>query len=153
MKPVTASAMAADLKESGLDPMALPPLNKLEPDQLRKVMKTFTKALGVQCSGCHDTKNFRAPTAQKAIATHMWNDFTRALTMEGGGALYCDSCHGGRTEVLDRRDIPALGEWMKANYEAKLKRVDKKEHGCETCHGDPIEGKIFAKLWKVSASK
>src|SRR5687767_12369647 len=61
-RPVAATAMAGELKELGLDPKNLPTLNKLSPDQLRKVMKTFTKALGVQCSGCHDTKDFRAPT-------------------------------------------------------------------------------------------
>lgn len=147
-KGIAPTAMEAELKELGLDPKALPPLNKMEPNTLRKVMKTFNKALGVQCNACHDTKDFKAPTAQKKIASHMWNDFTRGLALEGGGALYCDSCHGGQKEFLDRSDKHKLAEWMQTHYTAKMKRVDGKEHGCETCHGDPFEADIFGKLWK-----
>jgi len=147
MKPIAPSAMEAKLRDIGLDPAALPPLNKLDAKTLRDVMNTFTKALGVQCSHCHE-KDFKAPTEKKKIATHMWNDFTRGLALEGGGALYCDSCHGGRAELLDRRDLGALGSWMQDNYVDKMKRADKKDHGCETCHGDPFEGKVLSKLWK-----
>jgi hypothetical protein len=148
MPKMHATAMEADLKEIGLDPAALPPIAKLPPNQLRKVMKTFTKALGVPCAGCHDTNDFRAATPQKKIATHMWNDFTRGLALEGGGAIYCDSCHEGHKDVLDRRDLKALGERMEQTYVKPLKRTDGRDHTCETCHGDPFEGKIFTKLWK-----
>ncbi len=147
MKSIAPSAMEAKLRDIGLDPAALPPLNKLDATALRGVMNTFTKALGVQCSHCHE-KDFKAPTEKKKIATHMWNDFTRSLALEGGGALYCDSCHGGRAELLDRRDLGALGAWMQDNYVDKMKRADKKDHGCDTCHGDPFEGKVLTKLWK-----
>jgi hypothetical protein len=152
MKPIAATAMENDLKEIGIDPKALPPLNKLEPEKLRSVMKTFTRALGVQCNHCHDTKDFRAPTPNKKIATHMWNDFTRTLAMNNGGpnggTLYCDSCHGGHSQFLDRKDLVGLGQWMQENYVDKLKRADKKDHACESCHGDPFEGKILTKRWK-----
>jgi hypothetical protein len=155
MKPLVASAMEAELREIGIDPRALPPLDKLEPEKLRKVMKKFTKALGVPCSHCHDTKDFRAPTPNKKLATHMWNDFTRGLAIadasgkpDAKAVLFCDSCHGGRATLLDRRDLAALGDYMTANYEAKLVRTDRKEHTCGTCHGDPFEGKIFARLWR-----
>lgn len=147
MKPIVASTMEAELREIGLDPKALPPLNKMDPAMLRKVMKPFARALGVQCSHCHDTKSFKAPTTNKKIAAHMWNDFTRALAMQDGSALFCDSCHGGKAKFLDRSNIAPLADWMRENYEAKLVRVDKADHGCETCHGDPFEGKIFTKLW------
>jgi hypothetical protein len=143
-----ATAMAGQLSEIGLDVKALPPLNKLTPEQLRKVMKTFASSLGVKCDGCHDTRDFRATTPQKKIATHMWNDFTRVLATADGAPVYCDSCHGGHAEFLDRHDKRALSTWMQDNYVDKLKRVDNKDHGCETCHGDPMEPKIFAKLWK-----
>jgi hypothetical protein len=148
MKSIMASQMEAELREIGLDPKALPPLNKMDPAMLRKVMKPFTKALGVPCSHCHDTKSFKAPTTNKKIATHMWNDFVRGLAMADGGALFCDSCHQGTATFLDRSSIPALADWMRENYEAKLVRADKNDHSCETCHGDPFEGKVFAKLWK-----
>lgn len=148
MSPVAPSKMEAKLREIGIDPAALPPLNKLDAKTLRDVMNTFTKALGVQCSYCHE-RDFKAPTVKKTIATHMWNDFTRSLAIEGStGALYCDSCHAGHAEILDRRDPASLGQWMQVSYVDKLKRADKKDHACETCHGDPFEGKILTKLWK-----
>ena len=154
MKPVMASAMAADLKEIGIDPKNLPAsLNKLDPEKLRKVMKTFTKALGTQCNGCHDPNDFRAPTRNKKIASRMWTDFTKALTMQDGSLLYCDSCHQGKMEFLDRHDKKALSAWMDDNFVSKMKKVDKKDHSCATCHGDPIEGQIFTTLWKIPPSK
>lgn len=150
MKPIAPSVMETKLREIGLDPAALPPLDKLDAKTLRDVMNTFTKALGVRCNHCHE-KDFRAPTAQKKIATHMWNDFTRAFALEdagGEGVVYCDSCHGGHAAFLDRHDRAALSDWMQENYVDKLTRVDGKDHGCETCHGDPFEGKILTTRWK-----
>jgi hypothetical protein len=144
MKNVAPSAMAADLKEIGLDPKALPPLSKMEPEKLRKVMKTFTKALGTSCSGCHDPNDFRAWTPHKKVALGMWNEFVRGLAMTDGSLLYCDSCHQGAMTVLDRRDKKALSAWMDANFVAKLKRKAPKEHGCDTCHGEPFEPKFLA---------
>lgn len=140
--------MANDLKELGLDVKNLPPLNKLEPATLRKVMNTFKKALGTNCNGCHDANDMKAPTPHKKIAARMWEDFTRKLKMEDGTALYCDSCHQGKMEFLDKHDPKALGAWMDQNYVGKLKRADKKDHGCETCHGDPFDPKFLAKWAK-----
>ncbi len=148
MKPIVASAMEADLKALGLDPKNLPPLNKLEPDKLRKVMRTFTKAMGVKCSDCHNEGDFAAPTPMKKIATYNWDEFVRKLSMDDGSLVYCDSCHQGRKQLLDRHDKKALSDWMDKNFVAKVKRKDGKEHNCETCHGDPFDGAIYAKLSK-----
>ncbi len=147
MKPIVATTMTAELVAIGLDPKKLPPLEKLEPEKLRKVMKTFTKALGVQCSGCHNAEDFKAPTPHKKIAARMWNDFARGLTMADGSPVYCDSCHQGRMETLDRKDKKVLSAWMQTEFVDKLKRTDKKDHGCETCHGDPFEGQFLSKVW------
>lgn len=144
MTPLSDTTMAAELQALGLDPRALPPLNKLEPDKLRKVMRTFTKALGMRCGDCHVEADFAAPTPMKTIATHMWDDYVRPLKMESGAPLYCDSCHHGAAKILDRHDKKALSAWMDANYVGKLDRKDGKDHGCETCHGDPFEGHILA---------
>ena len=144
MKPILASSMDAKLLDIGVDPSAVPPLNKLDPKMLRDVMNTFTKALGVGCGHCHE-KDFKAPTANKKIATRMWNDYTRSLTLTSGEPLYCDSCHGGRARFLERSDPNALGTWMQENYVDKVARADGKEHGCGTCHGDPFAGKILSK--------
>ncbi len=147
MKPIVPSTMDGKLREIGLDPKALPPLAKLEPDKLRAVMNTFTKALGVPCRHCHES-DFRTPTAKKKIATRMWNDFVRGLAMEDGATLYCDSCHQSRAVLLDRSDGPALEAWMTENMVAKLHRADGQEHACKTCHGDPFVPKIFTRLWR-----
>jgi hypothetical protein len=148
MKAIAASTMPGDLKSLGLDAKSLPALNKLEPDKLRQVMKTFTKALGTTCSGCHDPNDFRAWTPKKKIASKMWDQFVRSLSMEDGSPVYCDSCHGGRMQFLDRHDKKALGAWMDANLVSKLKRNDKKDHGCPTCHGEDMDMHFLAKWSK-----
>jgi len=145
MKPVVASAMLADLQGIGLDAKNLPALDKLEPDKLRKVMRTFTKALGAKCADCHQEADFAAPTPMKAIASHMWDEFSRKLAMSDGAPLYCDSCHQGRMKFIDRHDKKALSTWMGQNFVDKEKRKDGKDHGCETCHGDPFDNEIFEK--------
>jgi hypothetical protein len=146
MTAIRASQMGAELQQIGLDPKKLPPLNKLEPAKLRKVMNTFTKALGVQCTKCH-ADDFKAPTPNKKIAAKMWNDFVVGMQMEDGSQLYCDSCHQGKDRYLDHKDKRALSAWMQDNFVNKLKRTDKKNHGCETCHGDPFDGDFLEK-WK-----
>jgi hypothetical protein len=148
MNPIKASAMGDELKALGLDPKKLPPLAKMEPEKLRQVMKTITKAVGGQCTTCHDANDFRAWTPNKKVASHMWNDWVRGLTMEDGSVLYCDSCHQGHLKFLDRKDKKELSKWMDANFVSKLKRLDKKEHGCETCHGDPFDPKFLDKWEK-----
>lgn len=145
MKAMGPSQMAADLKALGLDPKALPPLNKIPPDKIRPLMMTFKKALGAECTACHDAGNFKAATPKKKIAAKMWDEFVRKLAMEkADDVLYCDSCHQGSMEFLDRHDKKALSAWMDANFVSKAKRVDKKDHSCETCHGDPFEPKFIA---------
>jgi hypothetical protein len=144
MKAVATSTMAEDLKKLGIDPLKPPPLNKLSPDVVRKLMPTFAKALGVQCTACHDDKNFKAWTPNKRVAAKMWSEFVVGMRMDDGSPLYCDSCHGGHMEFLDRADKKALSGWMEANFVKKLKRADKKDHSCDQCHGDPFEGKFLA---------
>lgn len=152
MKAIAASQMEAQLKELGLDPKKLPPLGKMELPKMKKVMATFTKALGTTCNGCHDPNDFRAWTPKKKIASKMWDEFVVKLAREDGSALYCDSCHQGKMTFLDRHDKKDLGKWMDANFVGKIKRNDKKDNGCETCHGDPFEGDIL-KIWAKAEHK
>ncbi len=60
------------------------------------------------------------------------------LRFKDGGLLYCDSCHQGQAQFLDRSDLAAVGLWMQINFVDQLERVDGLPHGCETCHGDPL---------------
>ncbi|MDB4936622.1 MAG: hypothetical protein JWP87_3594 [Labilithrix sp.] len=149
MKPIAASAFAEDLKKLGIDPLKPQPLNKLSPDTIRKLMPTFAKSLGVKCDACHDTNNFKTWTPKKRVASKMWQEFVVGMQMDDGTPLYCDSCHGGKQDFLDRTDKKALSGWMDTNYVKKLRRSDKKEHSCEQCHGDPFEPKFLAQ-WAAS---
>jgi hypothetical protein len=148
MTPIANTTMTSDLQAIGLDAKTLPTLAKLEPEKLRKVMRTFTKSLGMKCGDCHNESDFSAPTPMKKIASHMWDDYVRALAMNDGSPIYCDTCHQGRPKLLDRHDKKALSKWMDANFVSKLTRRDKKDHGCETCHGDPFEAHILAQWTK-----
>ena len=143
MKPIVASAMVEDLRALGLDAKSLPPIEKLEPRTLRGVMKLMARSLGVKCNDCHQEGDFAALTRRKKIAAHMWDEFAAKLALNasaasGGAAppLFCDSCHQGRVQLLDRRDKKALGKWMDDNFVTKLDRHDGKSVECETCHVD-----------------
>jgi hypothetical protein len=137
--------MEADLRSVGLDPKNLPPLDKLTMAQTKKVMATFTKSLGYTCKDCHGTGNMEAPTPKKNITTHMWNDYVRTSSHAAGG-MYCDSCHQGKAEFLDRSDKKALGAWMDQEYTKKMKHAGK-DMTCASCHGEPFNPSIV-KGWE-----
>ncbi len=151
MKPPVTSTMAADLTAIGLDVKNLPAMAKLEPDKLRKVMKLFTKALGLQCNGCH-LDDMAAATPRKRVTEKMWDDYARGFAMADGSPVFCDSCHQGSVAVLDRTDKRALSKWMDASFVAKLKPKGPNAKGgasmeCATCHGQDHE-MHFIDLWK-----
>ncbi len=150
MKGPTATDFGDNLTAIGLDPAKLPPLTKLAPEQLRKVMPLIAKSLGVKCTACHvwNTEGPPPKTPRMKVAEQMWNQFVRRLTLADGGPLFCDSCHHGAIQVLDRHDLDALAVWMKESFVTKLARADEKEHGCSTCHGQPIRPR-FIDGWKV----
>src|SRR5512135_3110905 len=144
MKAPTPTVYGAELQAIGLDPQHLPPLNKIAPEQLRKVMPLVAKSLGVKCNACHD---FNAPvqptvTPRMKVALHMWNDFVRTRTISDDGAVFCDSCHHGSLTFLDRHDRPTLEHWMDESFVKTLGA----EH-CETCHGTPPRWK-FIDVWR-----
>jgi hypothetical protein len=149
MKPPIATAFSDALRDLGLDPKKLPPLEKLEPRALRGVMKLFAKSLGVRCNDCHRAGDFAAATDKKTIATHMWDDFVAKLAFVDGSPLFCDSCHQGRVEQLDRSDKKALSKWMDDNFVARFARLEPKATDCETCHVD-MEMHLLAK-WRAAA--
>jgi hypothetical protein len=144
LKSPVATAMAADLQVLGLDAKNLPPIERLEPKVLRAVMKLMARSLGAKCADCHQEGDFAASTRRKKIAARMWDDFAAKLAMADGSALFCDSCHQGRIQQLDRHDKKALAKWMDDNFVAKLQRKDGNSHECETCHVD-MEMHILSK--------
>ena len=136
MKAPIPTALGADLQALGIDAANLPPIEKLEPKALRGVMKLMAKSLGFKCADCHAEGDFAASTRRKKIAAKMWDEFAAKTTMDDGSPLFCDSCHQGRSVLLDRRDKKALGKWMDASFVGLLKRKDGKATECETCHVD-----------------
>ena len=145
MAPVTTTAFEAELRAAGLDPRALPPFEALEPRQLRRVMGTFTQSLGFACTDCHDRADYRAPSRAKTMAARMWNEMTRPYTLDGGGAVYCDSCHHGQGVFLNRTSKDTVGAFMSDNFTGKLKKAKGEDVECETCHGEPFDGRFLSK--------
>ena len=94
------------------------------------------KSLGVKCTACHD---FDKPgrTPRMNVAAHMWDGFVTKLSTDGG--LFCDSCHHGSLQVLDRSDPHALARWMKQSFVDGLGAS-----GCPQCHGEPFRGRFLA---------
>jgi hypothetical protein len=71
---------------------------------------------------------------------------SRGFAFESGAPLYCDPCHQGQGQFLDRSDKKAVGAWMSDNFTEKLKLASKPaapDVECETCHGDPFEPAIL----------
>ena len=148
---IVPSKMIADIKAIGVDLANPGDLSKMDMSKKKKLMPFFVKALGFSgCEGCHVAGDFKAPTHNKQMASSMWAHFVRDLRAKGGGAMFCDSCHQGKQKLLDRSDKKVLSKFMIANYQDKLQRTDKKDHTCETCHSEPFENKVFAKLWKIA---
>ena len=68
---------------------------------IKKVMKTYTAALGVKCDFCHDPDDMAADTNKhKGIAREMMK-MTAAINKNhfGGKAeVSCVTCHNGKAE-------------------------------------------------------
>jgi hypothetical protein len=150
-KPVVATALVADLQGLGLDPTKLPRLERLKGDQLRKVMKLFNKSLGVKCNFCH-AEDFAAPTPHKRVTEGMWNELVRGMTFANGEPVFCDSCHQGKIEILERADLKALGKWMQENYVAPMKLASGSSMSCAACHGEPFVPE-FVHDWETGKRK
>src|SRR5260370_16952092 len=103
MQPVVPSTMERELAAAGLDPGHLPAFEEIRPKELRRVMSTFTRSLGVPCTGCHDASDYRLPTSAKRITIQMWNQMSRPYSVEHK-PLFSDSSHHGQPPFLDRRD-------------------------------------------------
>lgn len=147
---LSATQMEADLKKIGLNLSKLPDLEKLPLAQKKKVMPLLQKSLGMEnCQGCHVEGDFKKETRNMKVSREMWRHFVAPLRDEKGGAVFCDTCHGGQKHVLNRSDKKAMEAFMEDQYEHKLTRADKKDMECSTCHSDTAELKIIEKLWNI----
>ncbi len=141
----------ARLKGLGLDIRNLPRLATMDAQKRRLVMDYIAEATGADCTDCHASEeDFKAMTPRKAVAMHMWDDWTRGLVATDGSPIFCDSCHHGALAVIDHRDTEKVAKWMKENMVAKLARKDKKKQACENCHGDPFDNNFLEKWRKTT---
>jgi hypothetical protein len=148
--PIQPSKLLDDLKKAGINLAAIGPLEKVPLATKKKVMPLFQKSLGFEaCTGCHVEGDFKKDTHNMKVARQMWNHFVVQLRDEKGGNVFCDSCHSGKAQVLNRSDKDAVKKFMESDYVGKLARADKKDHECATCHGDAMELKIIDKLWAI----
>lgn len=132
--PPRATEQAEELAKLGLDADDLPKFEELTPTQLRGVMKLFAASLGVRCDACHQD-DFAAPTPQKSVAVHMWNELVvRHALASGGGTVFCDSCHQKKLHMIDRADDAALEAAMQSSYVQGLANKDGAPMACTSCH-------------------
>lgn len=152
IKPIRASTVAVTLESLGLDLANLPTLHETverleaeDEERVHTLMDTFTKSLGVRCSACHTVRNaegrldFEADTPERRVATKMWDVFLRTMKSSDGTPLYCDSCHQGSLEALDRSDGAQLRADMRTVFVDGLVTTNEQAVRCATCHGDPFD--------------
>jgi hypothetical protein len=112
-------------------------------------MDLMAESLGVECSACHEGKKYKLDTPQKAIARFMWDRMTAPHSLKEG-PLFCDSCHQGSRENLDRNHSSGVKAYMKTEYSGRLLRHSDGEGAkCATCHGEDFEPDILDSLWEV----
>lgn len=149
------AALAADTREN-------------EHTRVLAIMHAFKDALGVECTFCHATKapggggnqandkpqiDFDVKTEKMAIAEHMWNDWVQNFKLaDDGSQIFCDTCHQGKAEFLDRSDESRLKAFMKTQFASKLVNADGSAVHCSSCHGQPFDGEFLDK-WAAGGQK
>jgi hypothetical protein len=148
MLDVTPTKYGPQLAALGIDVKHLPKLEDLSAEKLRLVMDFIAEATGADCLDCHESEDsFASSTPRKAVAGHMWEDWTRGYTLADGSPVFCDSCHHESLAILDRKKPEAIGHWMKKNFTQKLVQPNGKPPTCATCHGTPFDGHVLER-WR-----
>ena len=149
MLPLAPTQFTSELRELGITATTVPDWQALGPALKKKLMPLFKKSLGFEkCSGCHKS-DVGIITHNMKVAKQMWQHFVVPLRQTDGSLVFCDSCHNGSMNILERSNPEALSAFMKAEYAHKVTRLDKSPHACKTCHGEPFEGDIIAKSWGI----
>lgn len=87
----------------------LEPLSaNMERREVMKMMRGFTKSLGVKCLFCHEKATDgrmdpTIPTKHVRMARFMVDNFTSFTTLDGSPAT-CMTCHQGKAKYLPRHD-------------------------------------------------
>ncbi|MEE9386197.1 MAG: photosynthetic reaction center cytochrome c subunit family protein [Nannocystaceae bacterium] len=67
---------------------------------LKRRMQAMSKALGVDCDYCHDTKDFSKPTRKQRIASWMKVELVDKIKLSNGQELSCEGCHQGKAHLF-----------------------------------------------------
>ena len=101
---------------------------------LKKVMKEWSRALGVKCNHCHNTKDFKEWTARREVGLAMSELFPKKLKpLPGTQAVTCSDCHEKSLKPQDAKvkafpiaDLSALSADFKARAQACKEEEAKK---------------------------
>lgn len=99
--------------------------------------------LGVECSFCHDERDYAKMTHRKHVANWMARELIPAIEKKRGGELWCNDCHqvGGKgtAKILGQpRDSRWAAEWMTTHLVEDLQQAGGGLLRCKSCHqGNP----------------
>lgn len=156
---VVASTLEAKLTEAGVDAANPPTWATVEQIWVSKeseghpavlaaatpLMTLFSESLGIECLQCHTNADHTVPEDRRNIVAGMWDEWVHGVRLKEGGLLFCDSCHQGKEEFLERGDEVALESWMQVNFVANFTRVDGRPQSCASCHNQPFDEEFLDK--------
>ncbi len=99
--------------------------------------------LGVECSFCHDERDYAKMTHRKYVANWMARELIPSLEKAKGGDVWCNDCHmvdgRGTAKILGQpRDRRWAAEWMTTHLVEDLRASDHRPLRCRSCHqGNP----------------
>jgi hypothetical protein len=120
---------------------------RCQPEVLQ-IMQGVSRALGVDCSHCHDLADYAKGTQNKQIANWMASELMPRLANRSGKPLICADCHAddgrGKAKILGApRNRQRAVEWMNT---VLVERFDAAAGGrlfCNTCHVGPLGSPAF----------
>ncbi len=110
------------------------PRTKEELRALKKVMKSWSKALGVKCKHCHNTKDFAEWTDNREVGLAMHEIMTKKLKpLDGADAVRCGDCHSkslkpeeAKLKRFKRADLQGLAKaFRERSASAKAEQAKK----------------------------
>src|SRR5947199_5481405 len=91
---IAAIALSKSTQESGLKNIKV--LTDLSADDVQKEMQTFSKALGVRCSYCHEGSDFSSDENPKKETARTMIVMVRTINKDFlAGKASCNLCHRG----------------------------------------------------------
>lgn len=117
------------------------------------IMQGVAKALGVDCTHCHDAVDYAKSTPKKDVANWMASELMPRLAKRDGGTITCADCHAddgrGKAKILGApRTRQRAVEWMTVRLVERFAAAAGGPLYCATCHvrrlGDPgFDGRVI----------